>query len=152
VPVPIFSYFCISEKLDRKYSQNWTKQKRNLLFFLTQRCSPKQRQRRATRQPHHRVAPPLWSCHRMVWAPRVPSDIALPPIKCLQRKNPKSSSLCPQKVPQHRRHRRPILGDRSLCSGTLSGWEIAPGAISIDSTAIFIVVADSHDEDGVVLP
>jgi hypothetical protein len=30
--------------------------------------------------------------------------------------------------------------------------ELPPGAISIDSTAIFIDVADSHDEDGVVLP
>jgi hypothetical protein len=44
------------------------------------------------------------------------------------------------------------FGDRSLCSGTLPGWGIAPGAISIDSTAIFITVADSHDEEGVVLP
>jgi hypothetical protein len=43
------------------------------------------------------------------------------------------------------------LGDRSLCSGTLLGWGIALGAISIDSTAIFIAVADSHDEEGVVL-
>jgi hypothetical protein len=30
---PIFRYFCVSEKLDRKYSQNWTKQKLNLLFL-----------------------------------------------------------------------------------------------------------------------
>jgi hypothetical protein len=44
------------------------------------------------------------------------------------------------------------LGDRSLCSGTLPGWGIAPGAISIDSTAIFIAVVVSHDEEGVVLP
>jgi hypothetical protein len=44
------------------------------------------------------------------------------------------------------------LGDRNLCSGILSGWGIAPRAISIDSTAIFIAVADSHDEEGVVLP
>jgi hypothetical protein len=44
------------------------------------------------------------------------------------------------------------LGDRSLCFGTLPGWGIALEAISIDSTAIFIVVADSHDEEGVVLP
>jgi hypothetical protein len=29
---------------------------------------------------------------------------------------------------------------------------IAPGAISIDSTAIFISVAVSYDEEGVVLP
>jgi hypothetical protein len=30
---PVFWYFCVSEKLHRKYSQNWTKQKPNLLFF-----------------------------------------------------------------------------------------------------------------------
>jgi hypothetical protein len=29
--------------------------------------------------------------------------------------------------------------------------ELAPGAISIDSTAIFIAAAASHDEEGVVL-
>jgi hypothetical protein len=54
------------------------------------------------------------------------------------------------------------LGDRSLCSGTLPGWESAPGAISIDAvastaisiyfTAISTNVAISHDEEGVVLP
>jgi hypothetical protein len=54
------------------------------------------------------------------------------------------------------------LGDRSLCSGTLLGQGIAPGAISIDSiastaisidfTAISIDVAISQDEEGVVLP
>jgi hypothetical protein len=44
------------------------------------------------------------------------------------------------------------LGDRSLYFGTLSGRGIALGAISIDSTAIFIVVAVSHDEEIVVLP
>jgi hypothetical protein len=54
------------------------------------------------------------------------------------------------------------LGDRSLCSGTLLGQEIAPRAISIDSidstaisinfTAISIDVAVSHDEEGVLLP
>jgi hypothetical protein len=53
----------------------------------------------------------------------------------------------------------PILGDRSLCSGTLPEWKIALGAISIDSTAISIDftaisidVAVSHDKEGVVLP
>jgi hypothetical protein len=30
--------------------------------------------------------------------------------------------------------------------------ELPPGAISIDSTAISIIVAVSHDEEGVVLP
>jgi hypothetical protein len=36
--------------------------------------------------------------------------------------------------------------------GTLPGRGIAPRAISIDSTAISIAVADSHDEEGLVLP
>jgi hypothetical protein len=152
VPVPVFCCFCIPEKLYRKYSQNWTKQKPNLLFFPTRRWSPKQRWRSASRWPHYLVAPPLWQRHRMVWAPRVPSDITLPPIKWLRRENPKRISIHPRKVPQRHRHRRPISGDRSLCSGTLLGRGIAPGAISIDSTAIFIAVADSHDEEGVVLP
>jgi hypothetical protein len=33
---PIFCCFCISEKLYKKYSQNWTKQKPKFLFFPTQ--------------------------------------------------------------------------------------------------------------------
>ena len=45
-----------------------------------------------------------------------------------------------------------IRGTESLCFDTLPGRGIAPGAISIDSTAIFIAVAESHDEEGVVLP
>jgi hypothetical protein len=32
---PIFSYFCVLEKLHRKYSRNWTKQKLMFLFFPT---------------------------------------------------------------------------------------------------------------------
>jgi hypothetical protein len=31
---PVFCCFCVSEKLHRKYSRNWTKQKPNVLFFL----------------------------------------------------------------------------------------------------------------------
>jgi hypothetical protein len=80
------------------------------------------------------------------------SDIALPPINYLRRKNPKSIGIHPRKVPHHRRHRRPISGDRSLYFGTLPGWGITSGTISINSTAISIVVAVSHDEEGVVLP
>jgi hypothetical protein len=30
---PVFCYFCVSKKLHRKYSQNWTKQKPKFLFF-----------------------------------------------------------------------------------------------------------------------
>jgi hypothetical protein len=32
---PVLCYFCVSEKLYRKYSQNWTKQKPKFLFFST---------------------------------------------------------------------------------------------------------------------
>jgi hypothetical protein len=32
---PVFCCFCVSEKLHRKYSRNWTKQKPKLLFFPT---------------------------------------------------------------------------------------------------------------------
>jgi hypothetical protein len=32
---PLFCYFCVSEKLHRKYSRNWMKQKPKFLFFLT---------------------------------------------------------------------------------------------------------------------
>jgi hypothetical protein len=95
---------------------------------------------------------PPWPCYQVVWAPWVPSDIALPPIKSLRRENPKSSSIHPWKVPQRHRHQRRSSGDRSLCSGTQPGRGIAPGDISIDSIAIFIAVVVSHDEEGVVLP
>jgi hypothetical protein len=54
------------------------------------------------------------------------------------------------------------LRDISLCSGTLSGRGIAPGAIStisidfttisIDSTTISTDVDVFYDEEGVVLP
>jgi hypothetical protein len=33
VPVPVFCCFCVSEKLHRKYSRNWIKQKPKFLFF-----------------------------------------------------------------------------------------------------------------------
>jgi hypothetical protein len=90
-------------------------------ILLSRTWSRKQRRRRARRQPHHGVARLPWPRQALVWAPRVPSDIALPPIYSLWRENPKSTSIRPRKVPQRRRHRRPILGDRSLCSGTLPG-------------------------------
>jgi hypothetical protein len=61
-------------------------------------------------------------------------------------------------VSQCHRHRRLILGDKSLCSGTLPGRGSALGAISIDAiasidfTAISTNVVVYYDEEGVVLP
>jgi hypothetical protein len=122
-------------------------------IFLTRRWSPKGRRRWAGRWPHHSMARAHpWPRLAMAWAPRASIDLALLPIYCPRRENPKRRSLHPRKVPQHRRHRRQVSGDRNLCSSTQPGRGIAPRAISIDSTAIFITVADSHDEEGVVLP
>jgi hypothetical protein len=68
-------------------------------ILLTRRRSPKERRRPARSRPHHRVArAPLWLRHRMVWAPRAPTDLALPPINSLHRENPKGPSLFPRKV------------------------------------------------------
>ena len=105
------------------------------------------------RPPNHRLARvgPL-PRHQVVWAPRASTDVAPSPIYSPRGINPKERSHISRRVPQRRRHRRQVSGDRSLCSGTLPGRGIAPGVISIDTTAIFIAAADSHDEEGVVLP
>jgi hypothetical protein len=77
-------------------------------------------------------------------------------------KKPRKIGVFPKTVPQHRRLRRKILGDRSLCFSTLPGRGSAPRAISIDDvassavsidfTAISTNVVVSYDEEGVVLP
>jgi hypothetical protein len=154
---PVFCYFCVSEKLHRKYSQNWTKQVPKLLFFPDEGRGLKESQRGARGQPHHEGAQPSpWPRPSVVRPPWSPPDDTPSPIKSLLTENPKSIGVFPRTVPQHRRRRRQILGDRSLCSGTLSGWGSAPGAISItvsiDLTAISINLAVSYDEEGVVLP
>jgi hypothetical protein len=65
-------------------------------IYLTRRRSPKRRRRLARTQPHHKVTRPhLWPRHRMVWAPQVPTDLALCPINSLHRENPKGRSLHP---------------------------------------------------------
>jgi hypothetical protein len=79
---PVFCYFCVSEKLHRKYSRNWTKQKRNLLIFNEASKRPKRRRRGARGQPHHKgVRPSPWPCRPMVRAPWSTSDAAPSPIK-----------------------------------------------------------------------
>ena len=93
-----------------------------------------------------------WPREDQVWAPRGATDFALSPTNTPQTKNPNTVCNISSTGPERRRHRRQDSGDRTLCFGTLPGRGIAPGAISIDSTAIFIAVAASHDEEGVVLP
>jgi hypothetical protein len=148
-----FLLFFYSKFLPKEIFSELDETKPKVPIFLSRTRSPKGIRRRAGRRPHHRVVwSHLWSRHHMVWAPCAPYDLALSPINCHPRENPIGISIDPRKVPQRRRHRRWVLGDRSLCSSTLPGQGIAPGAISIDSTAIFMAIADSHDEEEVVLP
>jgi hypothetical protein len=87
---PVFCCFCVSEKLHKKYSRNWTKQKPNLLIFTEASRSPKRRRRGAMGWPHHgaaRPAPgprPLW-----VRPPLSTPDAAPSPIKTPRREKPK---------------------------------------------------------------
>jgi hypothetical protein len=87
---PIFCCFCVLEKLHRKYSRNWTKQKPNVQIFTEASREPKRRRKGATGRPHHqgaRPAPsPRWP---VVWAPWSTSDTAHSPIKTPRREKPK---------------------------------------------------------------
>jgi hypothetical protein len=84
--------FCVSEKLHRKYSRNWMKQKPK---------SPKQRLRGASRQLHHKVARPTPDPrHQVVWSPSPPPDISLLPIYSHRRESPKSPINFPKKLLQ----------------------------------------------------
>jgi hypothetical protein len=160
---PVFCCFCVSEKLHRKYSWNWTKQVQKLLFFPDEGRRPNESRRGARGWPHHRGAwPSSWPCPPMVRPPWSTSDDAPSPIRSLLTENPKSIGKFPERVPQLRRRRRQISGDRSLCSSTLPGRgsppepspsvSIAVSTVSIDLTAISTNLAVSYDEEGVVLP
>jgi hypothetical protein len=107
---PIFCYFCVSEKLRRKYSQNWTKQKPNIQKFTKASREPKRRQSGATRGPHNRAVRPRARPHPLcVWPPRSTSDDAPSPIKTPQWEKPKHPITFPEYI-AIRRHRRPEIG------------------------------------------
>jgi hypothetical protein len=90
---PVFCCFCVSEKLHKKYSQNWTKQKQKFLFFSI-RDGVQSRDRggpEGGHTPHgteHPLAVPV-----LVWAPGPPPDIALSPIYSPRWENPKPRSI-----------------------------------------------------------
>jgi hypothetical protein len=87
---PVFCCFCISEKLHRKYSRNWTKQNPNIQKFTEASRSPKRRRRGATGQPHNRaVRPSPWPRPLCVRPPWSTSDVAPSPIKTPQREKPR---------------------------------------------------------------
>jgi hypothetical protein len=87
---PVFCCFCVSKKLHRKYSRNWTKQKPNVQILNEASRTPKRRRSRARGCPHHRTARqapsprPLW-----VRPPWSTSDAAPSPIKTPRWEKPK---------------------------------------------------------------
>jgi hypothetical protein len=87
---PIFCYFCVSEKLHRKYCRNWTKQKPNIQISNKVSRRPKRRRSRARGWPRHRVARPAPSpCPLWVRPPWSTSDATPSPIKTPRREKPK---------------------------------------------------------------
>jgi hypothetical protein len=120
VPVPVFCYFCVSEKLHRKYSQNWTKQKPNIQIFNEASRSPKRRWRGATGRPHSRAARPAPGprplCVRPPWST---SDAAPSPIKTPRREKPKYPINFPE---THRNPPPSLTRDRE-------GPEALPGTL-----------------------
>jgi hypothetical protein len=83
----LFLYF---RKVIQEIFSKLDKTNAKVPIYLTQRRSPKERRRRVRRRPHHGVAQPHpWPHQALVWAPRPPSDIALPPINSLHQENTK---------------------------------------------------------------
>jgi hypothetical protein len=126
---PVFSCFCVSEKLHRKYSRNWSKQVPEVLFFPEEYRRPNKSQRGARGRPHNRGARPSpWPRPPVVRSPWSPPDDAPSPIRSLPTENPRGIGNFLERVPQLRRHHRWISGDRILYFGTLSRRESAPRA------------------------
>jgi hypothetical protein len=91
----VFCCFYVLEELHRKYSQNWTNQKTNLLIFTEAFRSLKRRWRRAMGRPHHRTASP-WPVPLVVRPPWSTSDAAPLPIKTPRREKLKDSINFPE--------------------------------------------------------
>jgi hypothetical protein len=97
----LFCSFCVSKKLHRKYSWNWTKQKPKFLFFPNTRRSPKMRRRGTRGRPDHPMARATpWPHHGMVWAPGPLPDAALLPIYSPRRQNLKAPINFPRNLLQ----------------------------------------------------
>jgi hypothetical protein len=103
---PVFSHFCVSEKLHKKYSRNWMKQKPDVQIFHGASRTPKRRQSRARGRPHHRAAwPRAGPCPLVVWVPWSTSDAAPLPIKTPRRQKPKHPITFPEHIMIHCRRR-----------------------------------------------
>jgi hypothetical protein len=101
VPVPCFLLFCVSEKLHRKYSRNWTKQKPNLLFLLKFHEDRRWDGWGARSQPHPRVARPTpGPRHQGLRPASPPPDAAQSPINSPRWEKPGGHIAFPQNILQ----------------------------------------------------
>jgi hypothetical protein len=148
-----FLLFSIPDIYQRKYPQNWMKQSLKFVFF----CHIHRVQSRdggGHRGGHTMPWCGPTSGRAWLWC----GPLGRPPISPFRLYIAFLGKTLNRSASIHKKFRSAAAiegkfwGDRNLCSGTLPGLGIAPGAISIDSTAIFIAIADSHDEEGVVLP
>jgi hypothetical protein len=127
---PVFCCFCVSEKLHRKYSRNWTKPKPDVQIFHGASRIPKERRRGATGGPHHQGARP-GACLRppMVSPTRATSDAPPSPIKTPQRKKPKDPITFPEHIAICRRRRPEDREGPEALPGTLPERGIATGGL-----------------------
>ena len=126
----IFCYFCVSEKLHRKYSRNWTKQVPEVLFFSEASREPKRRRSGATRAPHTRAARPSpWQRPLCVRMPRSTPDDAPSPIKTPRQEKPKYPITFPEHIAIRRRHRPEDREGPEALPGTLPERGITTGGL-----------------------
>jgi hypothetical protein len=101
VPVPCFLLFLCCRKATQEIFSELDETKAEVPIFPDMRRSPKQRQRGARGQPHHRVArQALGPRHQVVGPPDPPSSAALPPIYSPRRENLKDPINFLRNIPQ----------------------------------------------------
>jgi hypothetical protein len=131
-----FCYFCVSEKLHKKYSRNWTKQVPEVLFFPEASRDPKRRRSGATRGPHTRAARPgPWPCPLCVRPPLSTPDDATSSIKTPRREKPKGPINFPE---THRDPPPSSTRDREGPEALLGTWYISNVSIIFDAPCLFL--------------
>jgi hypothetical protein len=130
MPVSYFLLFCVSEKLHRKYSRNWTKTKPVAQNFTEASREPKRRRSGAMRAPHNRAARPGAGPRPLfVRVPRFTADDAPSPIKTPRREKPKDPITFPEHIVIRRRHRPEDWEGPEALPGTLPERGIATGGL-----------------------
>jgi hypothetical protein len=128
---PVFCCFCVSEKLHRKYSRNWMKQKLKFLFFPTW-DRVQSRDGGVRGQPHHRVAQATpdratrW-CGPLVHPLTSPFRLYI----LLDEKTLRPELFCRKHTASHHHHRREIGRVQKLFSAPCRRGESPPEAFFI---------------------